>query len=121
MKIYEEYENRQSVESLLVKELDRFDVMLQAFQYEQSEFKRQKFVKFEEFFIIAKKYVHHPQLKEMVVRIVDERERFFSLHSDKYPAAAVVVNGNAWFDIFSTNLSLWSLWARRRRWWWPLL
>lgn len=77
--LYHEYEDRETNESIIVKELDRFDVMLQAFQYEQSEYERAKrIVCFEEFFTFANQHIHHPKLRPMVLRIIEDRKRFFS-------------------------------------------
>lgn len=75
--IYEEYETRETAESKVVKELDRFDVMLQAFQYEREKWHSTKeVVRFDEFFIAAQKNVHHPKLRNMLDRIIQERDRF---------------------------------------------
>ena len=77
--LYTEYEARQSAESKVVKELDRFDVMLQAFQYERSEWTRAKrVVRFDEFFTSAVTHIYHPKLRPMVQRIIEERDHFWN-------------------------------------------
>jgi len=45
---YQEYENQSTAESKFVKDLDRFDMILQAFEYETAE--RRPSVDLEEFF-----------------------------------------------------------------------
>lgn len=79
MQMYTEYEKRETIESKIVKELDRFDVMLQAFQYERTEYERaSRVVRFDEFFTIAFQHVHHAKLRPLVIRIIEERDKFFS-------------------------------------------
>lgn len=76
-KLYEEYEARETPESQVVKELDRFDVMLQAFQYEREKWNSTKeVVRYDEFFEAAQRNVHHPKLRKMLDRITQERDRF---------------------------------------------
>lgn len=77
--MYHEYESRETEESKVVKELDRFEVMLQAFQYERSEWTNfKRLVRFDEFFTIALANVHHHKLRPMLLNIVAERERFWA-------------------------------------------
>ena len=77
--LYEEYEARETAESKVVKELDRFDVMLQAFQYERNEWTQNKrVVRFDEYFIIAQEHIHFSMLRSMVDKICQDRDRFFS-------------------------------------------
>lgn len=56
---------------------DRFDVMLQAYQYEREKWLSTKeVIRFDEFFILAQKHVHHPKLRNMLDRIIQERDHF---------------------------------------------
>lgn len=81
--MFEEYEKRESPEAILVKEFDRFDVMLQAYQYEKQEFRKSnRVVRFEEFFTIALEHIKNPKLRSMVERIVEDRKEFFAKISD---------------------------------------
>lgn len=67
----------------MVKELDRFDVMLQAFQYEREEWnKNQRVIRFDEFFIAAQKYIHTPMLRNMLDKINQERDLFLKKVGD---------------------------------------
>jgi len=49
---YQEYENQSSAESKFVKDLDRFDMILQAFEYEMAE--NRSSTDLEEFFTSCK-------------------------------------------------------------------
>ncbi|OTF71380.1 hypothetical protein BLA29_013028, partial [Euroglyphus maynei] len=64
----------------MVKEFDRFDICLQAFQYERQEYFncQKRIVRFDKFFQIAIEHVHHPLLRKMVERICRERDRFWT-------------------------------------------
>ena len=96
LNLYEEYETRQSAESKVVKEMDRFDVMLQAFQYERSEWNRAKrVIRFNEFFEYASAKVHHSKLQPMVAHVIEERDRFWK--------EIIANNENNGIDINGTN------------------
>lgn len=78
--LYKEYECHQSKEALLVKELDRFDLCLQAHQYEQQEYwNHEHLVKFDRFFHIAQKHIKHPMLKSMVDKLIEQRRKFWEI------------------------------------------
>lgn len=81
--LYDEYEARETDEAKVVKELDRFDVMLQAFQYEREEWnKNQRVIRFDEFFHAAQKYIHTPMLRSMLDKINQERDSFLKKVGD---------------------------------------
>ena len=65
---------------MVVKELDRFDIMLQAFQYEHSEWiNHQRVVRFDEFFDHAQHHIRcNRRLKIMVSKVITERDNFWS-------------------------------------------
>lgn len=94
--MYEEYEARESPEAKVVKELDRFDVMLQAFQYERSEYARSgKVLHFDAFFNAAMEHVHHRVLRPMVLKIVEERKRFWTEVASSGATAAAAAAATA--------------------------
>lgn len=77
--LFGEYEERKTPESKITKEIDRLDLILQAFEYEKSEFKRTgKLPDFEEFFdfnfVLSK--IHNQQLKEIVSSLMKKRSAF---------------------------------------------
>lgn len=77
--LFNEYEERQSPESVLVKEIDRLDLIIQAFSYEKSQFKNTgKVPDFEEFFdfnfVLSK--IRNEQLKQIVGSIMKQRSKF---------------------------------------------
>lgn len=79
LELYNEYESHQTPESLLVKELDRLDFCLQAFQYEKQEYynslsNNKTFIP--ELNSIIQEQIKHPLLRKMGERLIAERERF---------------------------------------------
>ena len=77
--LFSEYEERKTPESKITKEIDRLDLIIQAFSYEKSEFERTgKVPDFEEFFdfnfVLSK--IHNDQLKEIVSSIMKHRSAF---------------------------------------------
>ena len=76
--VYENYENRQTAESKIVKELDRFDIMVQAFQYERQEFQKSgRVVRFDEFFQIVDQNCFHPVLVNIKERLFAQRDKYY--------------------------------------------
>lgn len=78
-KLFDEYEERKSAESIVTKEIDRLDLILQAFEYEKKEFERTGLVPdFEEFFdfnfVLSK--IRDDGLKEIVSSIMKQRSAF---------------------------------------------
>jgi putative hydrolase of HD superfamily len=71
--LFQEYESGQTKEAKLVKELDRFDMVLQAYEYERKEGKP-GFL--QEFFDSTKeKFVDcHPKVKELILALYAARE-----------------------------------------------
>lgn len=77
--LFNEYEERTSAESILTKEIDRLDLIIQAFSYEKSQFKSTgKVPDFEEFFdfnaVLSK--IRDEQLKQIVGSIMKQRSKF---------------------------------------------
>lgn len=76
--LYEEYEARVTIESKIVKELDRFDVMVQGFEYEKKEWEeKKKPAKFQEFFDNAIGNIKHPQLVRMMEALDQQRTTYW--------------------------------------------
>ncbi|KAH9423376.1 HD domain-containing protein 2 [Dermatophagoides pteronyssinus] len=111
IELYREYESHKSPESLIVKELDRFDICLQAFQYERQEYfnQQKRIIRFDKFFQIALEHVHHPLLRKMVERLCNERDRFWieeivaDINNHKAAAEALIAaqQDNLPVDIFT--------------------
>lgn len=77
--LFDEYEERQSNESKVTKEIDRLDLIIQAFSYEKSQFKNTgKVPDFEEFFdfnfVLSK--IRDEQLKQIVASVMKQRSLF---------------------------------------------
>jgi len=72
-RLFEEYENGETPEAKLVKDLDRFDMVLQAYEYERSE-NKPKFL--QQFFDSTREHFKnsHPKIKELVSKLNDARE-----------------------------------------------
>jgi putative hydrolase of HD superfamily len=83
--LFDEYESQETIESQIVKELDRFDVMLQAFQYEKSEFEAKgRQIKFQEFFDNAIGKIKSKQLIDLSEALHRQRTQFWlNIESDK--------------------------------------
>ncbi|CAG2174348.1 unnamed protein product [Oppiella nova] len=77
--LYEEYESQQTSEAKIIKEFDRFDVMLQAFQYEQREYETKgRVIRFQEFFDSAIGKITSKQLVRMWDQLNEQRAQFWS-------------------------------------------
>ncbi|KAK6489800.1 5'-deoxynucleotidase HDDC2-like [Huso huso] len=68
--IWEEYEYQSSPEAKLVKELDQFEMILQAYEYEDQE---KKPGRMQEFFDSTKGRFHHPEVVQLVKSLNEER------------------------------------------------
>lgn len=80
LELYNEYESHQTPEASLVKQLDRLDFCLQAFQYEKQEYYNSlsnKKIFIPELESIIKNHIKHPLLSEMGERLIAERDRFW--------------------------------------------
>lgn len=69
----QEYENQSSPEAHFAKDLDRYDMILQAFEYEKRE-KTPK--KLEEFFKATEGKFTHPYIKDLVKELYKQRDEF---------------------------------------------
>lgn len=68
-----EYENQETKEAILVKDLDRFDMICQAFEYEES---RNKPLGLQEFFDATEGRFKHPEVKRWVEDLLQKRAQF---------------------------------------------
>ncbi|MGH0155385.1 UNVERIFIED_CONTAM: hypothetical protein FKN15_066794 [Acipenser sinensis] len=66
----QEYEYQSSPEAMLVKELDQFEMILQAYEYEDQE---KKPGRMQEFFDSTKGRFHHPEVVQLVKSLNEER------------------------------------------------
>lgn len=79
-----EYENQESKEANLVKDLDRFDLICQAFEYEES---LNEPLKLQEFFAACDGKFKHPEVVRWVAELMQKRAE----HQLKH---AATLNGN---------------------------
>ena len=70
---FQEYEEQKTAEAKLVKELDRFDMVLQAFEYEKCE-KRPHDL--QEFFESTKGKFSHPLISSLATELDKQRKEF---------------------------------------------
>ncbi|XP_039952393.1 uncharacterized protein LOC126752592 isoform X2 [Bactrocera neohumeralis] len=71
MELFEEYEAGESAESKFVKDLDRLDMIMQAFEYEKRD---NCLLKHQEFFDSTEGKFNHPFIKKLVDEIYDQRQ-----------------------------------------------
>ncbi|XP_062890345.1 HD domain-containing protein 2 [Mobula hypostoma] len=69
--LWQEYENQSSNEAKYVKELDRFEMIAQAFEYEEME---EKPGHLQEFFDSTKGKFSHPEILQLVTTLNTERD-----------------------------------------------
>ncbi|KAL9929823.1 uncharacterized protein ACN427_013568 isoform 1-T7 [Glossina fuscipes fuscipes] len=72
MELFEEYELGESAESRFVKDLDRLDMVMQAFEYEKRD---NCLLKHQEFFDSTAGKFNHPFVKKLVSEINEQRNR----------------------------------------------
>ena len=70
--LFDEYEQQQTREAILVKDLDRFDMICQAFEYEQS---RQLPWALQEFFDATEGRFKHPEVQRWVQDLMLTRSK----------------------------------------------
>ena len=68
--IWREYQENSSVESQIVHQIDKLEMVLQAKIYQSQGYPREKL---EPFFESARKGITHPKLKELFTQIVDKK------------------------------------------------
>lgn len=71
--LYKEYENQSSPEAKFAKDLDRYDMILQAFEYEKREKAPRRL---EEFFKATEGKFKHPFILELVTELYRQREEY---------------------------------------------
>uniref|UniRef100_T1PDD0 5'-deoxynucleotidase HDDC2 n=1 Tax=Musca domestica TaxID=7370 RepID=T1PDD0_MUSDO len=72
MELFEEYEQGESAESRFVKDLDRLDMVMQAFEYEKRD---NCLLRHQEFFDSTEGKFNHPFVKKLVNEIYDQRDK----------------------------------------------
>ncbi|KAG8041661.1 hypothetical protein G9C98_002954 [Cotesia typhae] len=72
LEIFREYESQQSNEAKYVKDLDRLDLISQAYEYEKRDGTPGKL---EEFFANTVDKISHPFLKKMAAEITSQRQK----------------------------------------------
>ncbi|XP_074604355.1 5'-deoxynucleotidase HDDC2-like isoform X2 [Brevipalpus obovatus] len=81
MELFREYEEQSTPEAKLTKELDRFEMVLTAFEYEKREYKRTgRLPNLGEFFDFDKilSYIQDRELKEMITELLHQRAEFLA-------------------------------------------
>ncbi|XP_026319734.1 HD domain-containing protein 2 [Hyposmocoma kahamanoa] len=81
--LYKDYENQSSPEAKFAKDLDRYDMILQAFEYEKRENAPRKL---QEFFTATEGKFGHPFIQGLVKELYKQRDEFEKTH---------LLNGNA--------------------------
>lgn len=71
--LYKEYENQKTPEAQLVKELDRFDMVMQAFEYEK---RSESPKRLQEFFDSTEGKFKHPLIMSLISEISSQRSVF---------------------------------------------
>lgn len=71
--LFQEYENQSSPEAKFAKDLDRYDMILQAFEYEKREGAPKKL---QEFFTATEGKFQHPFIVDLVKELNSQREEF---------------------------------------------
>ncbi|XP_014472070.1 PREDICTED: HD domain-containing protein 2 [Dinoponera quadriceps] len=69
--IFREYEKQETPEAQYVKDLDRLDLLMQAFEYEKRD---NIFGKLEEFFVTTNGKIKHPFISKLANDITSERQ-----------------------------------------------
>ena len=69
LKIWQEYQENNSVESKLVHQIDKLEMVLQAKDYQKSGYPKEKLVSF---FESSKKEITDPKLKELFTKICED-------------------------------------------------
>lgn len=81
--MFQDYENQTSPEAKFAKDLDRYDMILQAFEYEKRENAPKKL---QEFFTATEGKFDHPFIQGLVTELYEQRDEFEKTH---------LSNGNA--------------------------
>lgn len=76
---FQEYEAQKTKEAKLVKDLDKFDMILQAFEYETDQ---NQAGTLEEFFKSTEGKFTHPKVKRWVEQLYKEREAEHNKNND---------------------------------------
>ncbi|CAK9819017.1 5'-deoxynucleotidase HDDC2 [Anthophora quadrimaculata] len=71
LEMFREYEKQESPEAKYVKDLDRLDLIMQAYEYEKRD---DAFGQLEEFFVSTNGKIRHPFIKKMASEITETRE-----------------------------------------------
>lgn len=85
--VLQEYENAESAESRFVKDLDRLDMVMQAFEYEKRD---NCLLKHQEFFDSTEGKFNHPFVKKLVNEIYEQRDELAKAKGATPPPAIVV-------------------------------
>lgn len=71
--LWKEYESQSSAEARFIKDLDQFDMILQAYEYEKAD---QRPHDLNEFFLSTEGKIHHGMVKSWVSELKDRRNKF---------------------------------------------
>ncbi|KAJ3270504.1 HD domain-containing protein 2 [Terramyces sp. JEL0728] len=71
--LWEEYEECKTDEAMLCKDIDKFEMIVQAHEYEKRNSKR-----LDSFFESTRGKFQHPEIKDLVIQLNIEREEYFN-------------------------------------------
>ncbi|GFG36350.1 hypothetical protein Cfor_08610, partial [Coptotermes formosanus] len=97
--LYKEYEEQKTPEARLVKELDRFDMILQAFEYEKAESRPRSL---QEFFDSTNGKFSHPLVTSLVTELNKRRSEF----EKEYSVQNVLKCGDASLNLSESLIQL---------------
>lgn len=87
--LWYEYEQRQSLESKLVKDLDCFELCLQAYEYEKAH----NIEDLQQFWQGAAPKIQHPQVKGWLTALLQKRRAFWEGQGVDYDRSSITANG----------------------------
>lgn len=83
MQLFVEYEGNETAEAKLTKDLDLFDMIQQAFEYEKQSFTRKtELPDLEEFFTHTSR-ITNPQIQSWCRQLLSERKDLFTQHQNR--------------------------------------
>lgn len=79
MSLFLEYENKSSPEARFVKDVDKFELVLQLFEYEKQRRVMEKL----DNFASASALIQHPEVKGWCQEVLDQREQWWAANINK--------------------------------------
>ncbi|KAN0019006.1 hypothetical protein ACTFIU_002208 [Dictyostelium citrinum] len=73
--LWQEYEDCKTNEALLVKDFDKFEMILQAYEYEKQPHQLENNIKLQSFFDSTRGKFHHPLFKSLAQQLENDRNK----------------------------------------------